>query len=119
MKRQYKYKNFQHHNLASGHWRDFSLIEQLANIGSEVERSIKWRSKGDNETSKNAFIRALELFDLTIGDPKNKNRLKEVCRARELFCDFFIGTNQYHQIAKQWCDYFYQFAYLAQNRKNL
>lgn len=108
---------FQHKNLAAGHWRDFSLIEQLANIGSEVCRAISWREKGDREMAKLAFIRALELFDLTLGDPKNRKRLKEVARARELFADFFVGSNQYQQTAKQWQKYFYEFAYASQNIK--
>ena len=40
---------YQHKNLASGHWHELSLIEQMANIGSEVERAIKWRNKGKEE----------------------------------------------------------------------
>lgn len=109
--------NYQHKILASGHWQDFSLIEQMANIGSEVERTILWKEKKNVEYSRRAFERALELLDLTITDPKNAKRLKEVTRVRELFCDFFIGNNLYHQTADQWQKYFYQFAYLAQIRK--
>lgn len=109
---------FQHRLAASGRWNQFSLVEQMANIGSEVYRAISWREKNDEETAYDAFYRALELFDLTVVDSKNKQRLKEVLRARELFCDYFIGENQYQQTADQWNKYFYQFAYLAQNRKN-
>jgi hypothetical protein len=29
--------SYQHQSLASGRWRSLSLIEQLANIGSEVK----------------------------------------------------------------------------------
>ncbi len=108
---------FQHQDLASGHWRDFSLVEQMANIGSEVERAIKWRGRGDEKTSMSAFIRALELFDLTIGDPKNRKRLKEITRARELFCDFFVGDNIYKQTSLQWQKYFFAFNYAARNTK--
>jgi len=110
-------KKYIHKNLAAGHWQDFSLIEQMANIGSEVERAIKWKEKGDKKNSHNAFTRALELFDLTVADLKNKKRLKEILRARELFCEFFIGQNIYHQNADQWQKYFYQFAYLTQIKK--
>ena len=108
---------FQHQSLANGRWNEFSLVEQMANIGSEVFRAIKWKEKGNKEIADGSFYRALELFDLTVMDLKNKTRLKEVLRARELFCDFFIGNNLYHQTADQWNKYFYQFAYLAQNRK--
>ena len=109
---------FQHQDLAAGRWHHFNLMEQMANIGSEVFRAIKWKEKGDKKIAEGAFYRALEIFDLTIADCKNVNRLKETFRVRELFCDFFIGNNLYQQTADQWNKYFYQFAYLAQNRKN-
>lgn len=108
---------FQHPLAAAGRWHQFSLVEQMANIGSEVSRAISWREKGDEKTAYSAFLRALELFDLTLFDLKNKERLKEALRARELFCDFFVGDNLYQQTANQWHKYFYQFAYLVQNRK--
>ena len=41
--------------------------------------------------------RALELFDLTLDDPRLRNlpgRLREVARAREVVADFFAGPNQ-------------------------
>lgn len=105
--------NFQHKELANGRWFKLSLIEQMANIGSEVFRAINWRKKGDDNYALAAFERALELFYLTVEDPKNKNRLKEVLRARELFCDYFVGDNQYHSTAESWNKYFYSFNYAA------
>jgi len=83
----------------------------MANIGSEVCRTIKWRHNPD--FAKKAFDRALELFDLTMADPKNKKRLKEIVRARELFADYIIGNNQYLSSADQWQKYFYNFNYAA------
>lgn len=107
---------YQHQHLAAGHWQDLTLVEQLANIGSEVGRIIS--SKSNNSTgSELAFNRTLELFELTVSDPKNKSRLREVCRARELLIDWYLGTDTYHTTAKDWEDYFYQFAYLARNRR--
>ncbi|MBU2595429.1 hypothetical protein KJ713_01180 [Patescibacteria group bacterium] len=109
--------SYQHKELAGGRWFEFSLIEQMANIGSEVYRAINWRKKGDNNYAMMAFERALELFDLTVEDPKNRTRLKEVLRARELFCDYFVGDNQYHSTAKSWQNYFYSFNYAARLNK--
>ena len=108
---------FQHQLAEAGRWNNFSLIEQMANIGSEVFRAIKWKEKGDKKTAEGAFFRSLELFDLTTADFKNKYRLKEICRARELFCDFYIGDNQYQQTVEQWKNYFYAFNYAARNFK--
>ena len=38
-----------HQQLAAGRWQQFSLVTQLANIGSEVERAIKWKREGNDE----------------------------------------------------------------------
>lgn len=102
---------FQHRKLASGRWRKFSLIEQLANIGSEVERTIKWKPK-NLQYGQKAFERVLELFDLTLKDPKNRERLKEIARGRELFVDFYFD-NIYRSTTESWRKYFYAFNYYA------
>jgi len=92
-------------------WQKLSLVEQMANIGSEVSRTLKWRNAAD--FAKKAFERALELFDLTITDPKNKHRLKEIIRARELFSDYIVGDNLYNSSDIQWQKYFYNFNYAS------
>ena len=107
-----------HQQLAAGRWFELYLIEQLANIGSEVVRAISWRNKKNPEYANNAFERSLELFDLTLQDPKNKKRLREVARAREIWVDYFFGDNQYNSTAEFWNKYFYSFAYAAKMRKN-
>jgi hypothetical protein len=109
--------NYQHKILAAGHWQDFSLIEQMANIGSEVERTIKWRQKNSPENSNAALIRALELLTLTIDDPKNIHRLKEITRVREILLDYFLGDNIFKSSDKIWQNYFNFFAYAARVKK--
>lgn len=105
--------NIQHARLASGHWRNFSFFEQMANIGSEAERAIKWKNQGNTEYAEKAFERALELFDFTAGDDKNNKKLKEILRAREAFADYFVGGNIYNSTDKQWQNYFYAFNFAA------
>jgi len=102
-----------HKEHAAGRWFTFSLMQQLGNVGSDVERAIRWKQKGNREYSQDAVYRALELIDLTIIDPKNKGRLKEVLRAREMLVDYFMYDNEYGSTDKQWQDYFYQFAHAA------
>ena len=68
----------QHTDLAAGRWQALSLMEQMANVGSEVERTISWKRKGNRDYERLAFDRALELLDLTIRDTKNRLRLKEI-----------------------------------------
>jgi hypothetical protein len=84
-----------HPGLAGGRWHDLSLVEQLGNIGSDVSRALAARSAGRRERMFQAVDRALELFDLTLADPKHRGRLKEICRAREVVADFFYGDNAY------------------------
>ena len=45
----------EHQQLAAGRWRELSFFEQMANIGSETERSIKWKNKGNTVFIKMAF----------------------------------------------------------------
>ena len=49
---------FQHRSLAGGRWREFSFLEQMANLGSEIERTIRWREKENHDYSRRAFERA-------------------------------------------------------------
>jgi hypothetical protein len=110
--------NFQHKQLAEGRWSEMALCEQIANIGSEVERAMKWRSK-NNDYCIRALERALELLDLTIADSKNHSgaRLKELARVREVLVDYFYFGNQYGSNDQLWHNYFYAFAYAARSRQ--
>lgn len=92
-------------------------MEQLANIGSEVERALNWRKKNNAEYSRMAFARALELLDLTIADPRHRRRLKELTRLREALLDYFLGDNQFNSTEKNWRSYFYNFAYVTALRE--
>lgn len=103
-----------HKGLTLKQWFSKNIFEQMANVGSEAERTIIWRKK-DIKYSQMAFERCLELLDLTIADPKNKPRLKELARARELWVDYIFGNNQYHQNDQMWQKYFYAFNYAARN----
>lgn len=102
-----------HKKLANDGWHHLTLLEQMANIGSEVYRAINWKNKGNLEYSNLAFYRALELIDLTIADTKNAGRLKEILRMREFLVDYFAGENIYLSDNKFWENYFYSFNYAA------
>ena len=108
---------YQHKELADGGWNKLSLVEQLANIGAEVGRAIKWREKKP-EYAMSSFCRSLELFSLTLADPKNRGRLKEICRVKELWADFFFGENAYHSDAAFFERYFYAFGLAARMRRS-
>lgn len=101
---------FIHSQLAAGGWQKLTLIEQMANIGSEIERTISWRKKNNPEYATLALERALELFDLTLADQRWRLRYKEIARSREVVCDLFYGNNEYHTTFEALQKYFYQFA---------
>jgi len=103
----------QHRDLAAGRWQSIPFVEQLANVGSEVERALNWRQKQNAGYSLLAFDRALELLDLTIADPRHSRRLRELTRLRETLADYFLGDNQYSSTDKSWRNYFYAFGYAA------
>jgi hypothetical protein len=106
-----------HKELAAGRWFELSLIEQLANIGMDIERTIRWKQKGKIEHSQHAFERALDLISLTISDPKHKGRLKEITRMREALIDYFIYSNEYNSTDELWTKYFYPFNYAVALQK--
>lgn len=103
----------QHKDLYES-WKTKTLAYQMGNIGSEVSRAI--RNKDKPARFQGAFDRALELFDLTILCLSEKadtvGSLREVCRAREEFCDFFNG-NSFNTDSERMIRYYDQFAMLA------
>ena len=109
----------QHHELASGRWNELSLLEQLGNVGSEVERALKWKKKNNPDYCMRAFERALELLDLTLDCPRNRLRLKEIARTREILVDFFYGDDQYQTSEESLSAYFLRFATVARRTRGI
>lgn len=107
-------KLIHHRELTPERWFLFSLAEQLAHVGCEIERTIRWRNKGNMEYSRLSFERALELLLLTKIDPKYKGaRRRELCRTYEALVDHFVYDNEYNTTDACWQNYFYQFNYAA------
>ncbi|MGH7279205.1 MAG: hypothetical protein ACREJG_11025 [Candidatus Rokuibacteriota bacterium] len=101
-----------HRDLAGGRWGQLSLVEQLANVGSEVGRMLRWRGR-DERLMTGALDRALELVDLTLADPRWRYRLREIARARELLCDAAAGGTEYGTTLEDLDRYFLAFAVAA------
>ena len=102
-----------HKELASGRWEKMSLCEQMANIGSEVNRALNWQKKGKKELSLKAAARSLELLDLSLNTKGAFPRTKEIARVREAVVDYFYGSNQFSSSDVLWRKYFDHFNYLA------
>lgn len=108
--------NYKHKYLAAGRWNELSFIEQMANIGSEVERALNWQARHNTRYCRQAFERSLELIDLTLESVKIFSRLKELARLREAIVDYFFGANQFKYTDKALRKYFLNFTFAA--RKN-
>jgi hypothetical protein len=100
-----------YHKNLKDRWSGLNLTEQLANVGSEVERALKWQEKGNPEYARMAFERALELLDYTTEGMDNFYRLRELRRLREAIVDYFAGNNIYESSPKLFRNYFYGFNY--------
>ncbi len=102
-----------HATLAAGRWNQLTLVQQLANIGSEVGRAARAKSSGNESRLVPAIDRCLELFDLTLADERWRGRRREIARAREVVCDFLVGDNLFGSSAESLDRYFLAFAVAA------
>ena len=98
-------------NFSDGRWSKLPFMEQMANIGSEVERALNWQAKHNTDYTQKAYERALELVDLTLDCAMSFARLKELARVREAIVDYFSGTNQFMSTESSWRRYFSSFTY--------
>jgi len=98
-------------------WRKFSLLEQMANIGSEVSRFVYWKERGEEKEAENSFYRALELIDLTLSDKRWRRNiaLREVGLLREILADYFLGLSSFNLSSESLKNYFLPFALAISN----
>ena len=108
-----------HHRGLGDRWATFSLVEQLGNVGSEVERTIRAHASGNAVRFDGALARALELFDLTAADERWRGtRRREILRAREEFCRVFFDPTVDAHSAEGLQRYFLHFALAANRRRS-
>ncbi len=73
-------------------WQQLTLPQQLGHVASEVSRARHWEEANDKPNRNSALERALELLDLSIADPRFRNRLKEILRLREILGDWYADA---------------------------
>jgi len=106
-----------HPQMAAGRWATMPLVEQMANIGSEVDRAIRAHAERKAVRFDHALARALELFDLTAADARWAGpRRREILRAREEFCRLFFDPDVDAASAAGLSRYFLHFAVAARRR---
>jgi hypothetical protein len=108
-----------HQTLAAGRWTTLTLADQLANVGSEVDRAIAAREAQRSDRFDRALTRALELFDLAVADDRWRgHRRREILRAREEFCRLVLESEWRPEAARTLRRYFLAFAVLAQQGRS-
>lgn len=89
-------------------------MDQLAHVGSEVDRAIRAHAAGNTVRFDGALSRALELFDLTAADERWRGaRRREILRARSEFCRLFFDDSVSADSAAGLSRYFLHFAIAA------
>ena len=106
------------HPESASRWGTLTIVEQLAHVGSEVERAIRAYEAKKESRWQNALARALELFDLTASDDRWRgHRRREILRAREEFCRLFFDPNVSPTSADGLRRYFLAFAVAARSAR--
>ena len=102
------------HRTTAQRWHTMTLAEQMANVGSEVDRALRAHATQQIARLDHALPRALELFDLTAGDDRWRGpRRREVLRVREEFCRLLLAAAPGAPEAAALSRYFLAFAVLA------
>ena len=94
-------------------WQSLTFYQQQGNIASELSRAIKFKDQNDMEHMKASLWRLLELLDLTKDDQRNKSRLGELCRFKEVLGDWYCQTKVYDINPESLKAYSLNFAMLA------
>ena len=94
-------------------WQGLTFYQQMGNIASELSRAIKFKDQNDAEHMNSSLWRLLELMDLTIDDEKNRSKLRELCRFKEVLSDWYCQTKVYDIDPESLKTYALNFAMLA------
>lgn len=102
-----------HKDLANWRWYKLTFAQQMWNIGSEIYRSLQAKEKYP-ERFEQASDRMLELFDLTLSNPKcTSSQRKETARLREGICSYLWWENEYDLDPNFLNKYFFAFGLIA------
>jgi hypothetical protein len=75
-----------HEGITLDRWKGFAFPDQLIMVANEVHRARTSLERRDAASARLAYLRALDLFDLTVQalGPTPAGRLRELLRWREV-----------------------------------
>lgn len=76
-------------------WYNMPVGLQLANVGSEVNRALSWKKRGNTQRTVSFCNKAIDFLEIMKTDEKNRNRIGELNFCIEELKDFFFGDNIY------------------------
>ena len=74
-------------------WKELNLNERFKAIASEVKRAEIWEEK-DEKLSRGALERALELVELSLDNPINKDEIYPMLVIRERLGELYVGLKK-------------------------
>ena len=100
-------------------WAKMNIFEQMGNISSEVGRSFNARLNHNEDSCKQAIVRAIDLFDATteVLIAKKSPRVKEVLRAKESYLTVIYDQTNNQSDSDGLQRYFMQYAIAARLSK--
>lgn len=93
------------HQVDRVKWANYSLLNQLGNIGSEVGRALNAKKTGDQKRMEGAFYRGLDLFDASAEVEILAHRRREILRAREQFVEAILTDKEDSTLEKYFMEY--------------
>ena len=114
-----KHIKFHRWLIDSWRWFQLSIYDQLWNIWSEIWRSINNKKTWNLERYNESILRAYELIDMSMADPRWRKtaKLKEICRLRETISDYFFWNNEYNTSSEYLEKYFFAISVISNNER--
>ena len=83
----------QHSGIGLARWATFPFYKQILMVANELHRARNWLHKGDIAESRECWIRALELLNMTKSLIRERpTLLRELCRAGEAIAGLYVSS---------------------------
>ena len=101
-------------------WREYSYAFQITNIGTELGRAIEQKKDNTHPMNNSALAEVIWQLEYTLRDPKNKDKLKELNKAKANVYKYFSSSWYWYlekRIIRFFDSYLYEYAEEASTKK--